>query len=290
MDIGFIGLGAMGAGIAGRLLEAGHRVTVWNRSPGPVAALAARGALAAAAPEQTLKGEVLFSMLANDAAIRELRLDGALLDGAAKGLIHCSLATISLGLARDLEAAHAARGLGFVAAPVFGRPGVAAQGQLLVVAAGAPAAVAALKPLFAAIGRQTHVVGEAAHNAALFKIAGNFMIASVVETLGEAFALLRKGGGDHAQFQEIMASTLFAAPLYQTYGKLIVGEAFDPPGFKLALGLKDVNLARSAAAELGVALPLGELMGAHLEEAVAAGLGEKDLTAAAGMLAKKAGL
>ncbi|HEY0300282.1 MAG TPA: NAD-binding protein, partial [Rhizomicrobium sp.] len=124
----------------------------------------------------------------------------------------------------------------------------------------------------------------------LFKIAGNFMIASVVETLGEAFALLRKGGGDHAQFQEIMASTLFAAPLYQGYGKLIVSEAFDPPGFRLALGLKDVNLARAAAAELGVALPLGEVMRAHLEEAVALGLGEKDLTAAAGMLAKKAGL
>ncbi|MEI9994954.1 MAG: NAD(P)-dependent oxidoreductase [Rhizomicrobium sp.] len=290
MKIGVIGLGAMGAGIAGSLLRAGHAVTVWNRSPEPVQALVAKGATAAKAPEEALGGEVLVSMLANDAAIRGVGLDGALLDHAATGLIHCNMATVSLALARELAPAHAARGLGYVAAPVFGRPGVAAEGQLLVVAAGAADAVARLQPLFAAVGRRVEIVGTKPEQANLFKIAGNFLIVSVVETLGEAFALLRKGGGDHAQFQEIMASTLFASPIYQGYGKLIVSEAFEPPGFRLVLGLKDVNLARDAAAELGATLPLGDLMRTHLDEAVAAGWSEKDLTAVTALIAQKAGL
>ena len=290
MKIGFLGLGAMGSGIAGSLLRAGHDVTVWNRSKEPVAALVAQGARAAAAAGDALKGEVAFSMLANDAAIREVGLDGAALDGAAKGLVHCNMATVSLDMARALTAAHAKRGLGYVAAPVFGRPNVAAQGQLLVVAAGAAQALETLKPLLGAVGRRVEIVGDKPEQANLFKIAGNFMIVSVVETLGEAFALLRKGGVDHGRFQEVMASSLFAAPLYQGYGKLIVDEAFDPPGFRLVLGLKDVNLARGAAAELGAFLPLGDLMAATLEAAIADGLAEKDLTAAAALIAKKSGL
>ena len=290
MKIGFIGLGAMGSGIAASLLRADHDVTVWNRSHAAVAALAGQGAHAATSPTETLQGDVLFSMLANDAALHEIGLDGALLDSAAKGLVHCNMATVSLDMARRMSAAHAARGLGYVAAPVFGRPNVAAQGQLLVVAAGAAAALEVVKPLLAAVGRRVEIVGDKPEQANLFKIAGNFMIVSAVETLGEAFALLRKGGVDHGRFHEIMTSSLFAAPLYQSYGKLIVEEAFDPPGFRLVLGLKDVNLARSAASELGAFLPLGNLMRDTLEAAIADGLGEKDLTAGAALIAKKSGL
>ncbi len=229
-------------------------------------------------------------MLANDAALHEVGLDGAALDAAAKGLVHCNMATVSLDMARAMTAAHAERGIGYVAAPVFGRPNVAAQGQLLVIAAGAADALETLKPLLGAVGRRVEIVGDKPEQANLFKIAGNFMIVSVVETLGEAFALLRKGGVDHARFQEVMASSLFAAPLYQNYGKLIVDETFDPPGFRLVLGLKDVNLARSAAAELGSFLPLGDLMRDTLEAAIAGGWGEKDLTAATALLAMKSGL
>jgi len=290
MKIGFIGLGAMGAGIAGSLLRAGHDVVAWNRSPEPVAALVALGARAARTPADTLQSEVLFSMLANDAALHDVGLDGAALDEAAAGLVHCNMATVSLDTARAMTAAHAARGLGYVAAPVFGRPNVAAQGQLLVVAAGAAGALETLKPLLGAVGRRVEIVGDRPEQANLFKIAGNFMIVSVVEALGEAFALLRKGGVDHARFQEVMASSLFAAPLYQSYGKLIVDEAFDPPGFRLVLGLKDVNLARSAAAELGSFMPLGDLMRDTLEAAIAGGWGERDLTAAAALIAAKSGL
>jgi 3-hydroxyisobutyrate dehydrogenase-like beta-hydroxyacid dehydrogenase len=290
MKIGVIGLGAMGAGIAGSLLHAGHQVTVWNRSREPVEELVAKGAHAAASPDGALQGEVLVSMLASDAAMRAIGLDDALLDRAAPGLVHCNMATVSTAMARALAAAHARRGLGYVAAPVFGRPNVAAEGQLLIVAAGASDALSALGPVFDAAGRRTEIVGREPEKANLFKIAGNFMIVSVVETLGEAFALLRKGGVDHAQFQAVMAGTLFAAPIYQGYGGLIVREAFEPPGFTLRLGLKDVNLARAASEALGGYLPLGDLMAGHLEEAIAAGLGEKDLTAAAALIAKKAGV
>jgi 3-hydroxyisobutyrate dehydrogenase-like beta-hydroxyacid dehydrogenase len=290
MKIGVIGLGAMGAGIAESLLRAGHQVTVWNRSRGPVEALVAKGAQAAAGPEDALQGDALVSMLASDDVMRAVGLDGGLLDRAAPGLVHCNMATVSLAMARELAAAHARRGLGYVSAPVFGRPNVAAEGQLLIVAAGKSDALSTLAPVFDAAGRRTEIVGSAPEKANLFKIAGNFMIVSVVETLGEAFALLRKGGVDHAQFQAVMAGSLFASPIYQGYGKLIVDEAFEPPGFALRLGLKDVNLARAASGELGGYLPLGDLMAKHLEEAIAAGLGEKDLTAAAALIARKAGI
>ena len=290
MKVGVIGLGAMGAGIAGSLLRAGHDVTVWNRSKEPVAALVAKGAREAGTPDAAFGGDAAISMLANDDAVREVLLESGALDRAAKGLVHCNMATVSLDLARALTAAHAQRGLGYVAAPVFGRPNVAAEGQLLVVAAGATDAVARIRPLLDAVGRRVEIVGDQPEKANLFKLAGNFMIVSVVEMLGEAFALLRKGGVDHGLFQEVMASSLFAAPLIQGYGKLIVTEAFEPPGFRLVLGLKDVNLARSAARELGAYLPLGDLLRDHLEQAIAAGLGEKDLTAAAALIAAKAGL
>jgi 3-hydroxyisobutyrate dehydrogenase-like beta-hydroxyacid dehydrogenase len=290
MDIGFIGLGAMGAGIAENLLKAGHRVTVWNRSPGPLAALVAKGAVAAQDASETLKGDVLFSMLASDAAIRDVGLDGSLLDDAAPNLVHVNMATISTALASELTSAHAERGLGYVSAPVFGRPDAAATAQLVIVAAGEKTALAKVEPLFAAIARRTDIVGAEPQQANLFKIAGNFLIASALETMSEAFALLQKGGVDPAAFHGLMTDTLFAAPIYRNYGRLVLGKVFEPAGFALKLGLKDVNLARQAAEELGMTLPVGDVMRDHLDQAVQAGLGDKDWTAVSALIAQKAGL
>lgn len=290
MKIGFIGLGAMGSGIAENLIKTGHQVTVWNRSPQPLAALAAKGAVAAAAPEETLQGDMLFSMLASDAAIRDLGLDGALLDRAAPNLLHVNMATISIALAAELATVHAERGLGYVAAPVFGRPDAAASAQLVIVAAGDKAALAKAAPLFEQIGRRTEIVGERPQQANLFKIAGNFLIASALDTMSEAFALLEKGGGDAAQFYTLMTDTLFAAPIYKNYGKLVIAKAFEPPGFALKLGFKDVKLAQEAAHDLDMALPIGDVLHVHLDEAVKAGLGDKDWTAVSALIAKKAGL
>lgn len=290
MELGFIGLGIMGAAIAANLLKAGHRLTVWNRTSGPAERLAAKGARLALDPAEALRGEAAFSMLANDAAIRSVGLDGALLERASPGLIHANLATVSLGFGRELAAAHAAHGLSYVASPVFGRPDVAAAGKLTVIAGGRPADIETLRPAFDVIGQRTVFVGEPPGRANLFKITGNFMLATAIESLGEAFALLRKGGVDPALFLEVMTSRLFAGDAYRGYGALMVEERNEPAGFALKLGLKDVNLALDAGRELTVPLPLASLTGDHFLEALACGLGDKDWSALGSLIAAKAGL
>jgi 3-hydroxyisobutyrate dehydrogenase-like beta-hydroxyacid dehydrogenase len=290
MKIGFIGLGKMGAAIAGNMLKAGHEVTVWNRSPEPVAALVKRGAIAAKTPEDALQGDALFSMLSSDAAMRAVGLDGKLLGRAAKGLIHANLATISTAFARELTAAYEKHGLHYVASPVFGRPDAAESAKLIVVVGGAAKAVEKLTPVFGAIGVQTVVAGEAPEKANLFKIAGNFMIISALETMSEAFALLRKGGVDPKQFHEVMSNSLFASRVHQGYGGLILGRHFEPAGFEMVLGLKDADLARSAAKELQMTMPLADLAHDHFTQGIESGMGEKDWSAISDVIAKNAGL
>jgi 3-hydroxyisobutyrate dehydrogenase-like beta-hydroxyacid dehydrogenase len=290
MELGFIGVGAMGSAIAANLLRAGHRLTVWNRSSAPAERLAAKGARLVRDPAEALRGEAAFSMLANDAAIRSVGLDGPLLERASPGLVHANLATVSLGFARGLAAAHAAHGVGYVASPVFGRPDVAAAGKLTVIAGGRAADIDTLRPALEVIGQTTVVVSEAPERANLFKIAGNFMLATAIESLGEAFALLRKGGVDATLFHNVMTSKLFAGDAYRGYGALMVEERNEPAGFALKLGLKDVNLALDAGRELTVPLPLASLTGDHFVEALACGLGDKDWAALGSLIAAKAGL
>lgn len=288
MKIGFIGLGQMGAAIAANLLKAGHDVTVWNRSPKPVAALVEKGAHGAAAMAETLQGEVLFSMLANDAAVQSLGLEGPVLAKAAKGLIHVNLATVSLALTRKMTAAHAKHHLGYVAAPVFGRPDAATAGELLIIAGGEKSLLTKLEPVFAKLGRRVVITGEAPEEAALFKLAGNFLIGATLESISEAFALLTRGGVDPAQFHEVMSGSLFASPIFKNYGNLVVHKKFEPAGFALKLGLKDMMLAEDAARELKVKLALSDILHTHLQAAIEAGLGDKDWTAVSQIIAKKA--
>jgi 3-hydroxyisobutyrate dehydrogenase-like beta-hydroxyacid dehydrogenase len=290
MKVGFIGLGSMGTAIATRVLDAGHKLTVWNRSPQRLAELIARGAVAARSPEDALQGDCLVSMLSDDAAIRAVGLDGQMLTHATPGLIHVNMATISVAFAQQLAAAHDARGLSYVAAPVFGRPEAVVAGNLVIAAAGAPSSLAILEPLFAVIGRRTAVVGEAPEQANLFKLAGNFMLTAAVEAMGEAFALLRKGGVDPALFHEVLTGGLFTGPVYQGYGGRIVAGTFTPPGFALKLAAKDVGLARTAASDLQVPMPLAELVHDHFMDAMALGFGEQDLAALARVIAAQAGL
>jgi len=290
MKVGFIGLGAMGRAIAGNIVKAGHQLTVWNRSPEATAALVRQGALVAKCPEDTLQGDCVISMLANDAALRDVGLAGPPLGHAAKGLVHANMATVSVAFARELDAAHTERGLGYVASPVFGRPDAATAAKLIVVAAGAAKDIERVRPVLEAVGQRLAVVGEAPEKANLFKIAGNFMLASAIETLGEAIALVRKGGVDPAIFIDVLTNSLFAAPAYKGYGTLIVEQKYEPPGFRLRLGLKDAGLTLAAANELHVPLPLASLVHEHFLEAMAAGLGDKDWAALATLAASKAGL
>jgi 3-hydroxyisobutyrate dehydrogenase-like beta-hydroxyacid dehydrogenase len=290
MDIGFIGLGKMGKAIAARLIHAGHHVRVWNRSPQPVPELVAIGAEAAVRPADVARADFLVTMLANDDALRAVVIDQGVLDAASPGLIHLNLATVSVALAQELAALHRKRNLGYVAAPVFGRPDAAAEGKLNIVVAGDVATLERAQPILCVIGQKTWPVGSRAESANAVKIAGNFMIASAIETMGEAIALTRAHGIGAADFLDILTSTLFTAPVYKLYGGMIAAEKYQPAGFAATLGLKDIRLAMAAADAQSVPMPFASVLRDHFMELIATGGGEKDWSALAQLAARRAGL
>jgi 3-hydroxyisobutyrate dehydrogenase-like beta-hydroxyacid dehydrogenase len=289
MKIGFIGLGQMGSGIAGNLIKAGHEVTVYNRTPAKAEPLVKQGAKLAANVAEACKGEVVFTMLANDDAVAQVTHgDGGILASLAKGAMHISSSTISVALSEKLTTDHAAAGQAFVSAPVFGRPAAAAAAQLFVVAAGAADAVKTATPLLDAIGQKTFVISELPKAANLVKLSGNFLIAAVIESLGEAMALVNKGGVDKHQYLDILTSTLFGAPVYKTYGDLIASEKFEPAGFAAPLGAKDIRLALAAAEDLRVTMPLASLLRDRFITLLAHGGDKLDWSAIGGLAAKDA--
>ncbi|GAB2558480.1 NAD(P)-dependent oxidoreductase [Rhodanobacter koreensis] len=290
MKVGFIGLGAMGSAMASNLVAAGHAVTVWNRSEAATEPLASLGAKVARTADRAAQGEVLCSMLANDQAVREVFLDGDLLDAMDRGMVHVNHATISVALAKQLVEEHAKRGLQYVAAPVFGRPDMAAAAKLNILAAGPPVAIERVRPLLEAMGSKVWPLGEAPERANVAKIAGNFMLAAAIEGMAEATALTRAHGISAADFLEVMTNTLFAAPAYQGYGKLIAEQHFKPAGFALPLGLKDVELALTAGSAARVPLPFAGVLRDSLLEALAAGDAELDWSALALVAARRAHL
>jgi 3-hydroxyisobutyrate dehydrogenase-like beta-hydroxyacid dehydrogenase len=261
MNVGFIGLGRMGVGMAANLLKTGHRVTVYNRTPGKAEPLVAQGARPAASISDACEGNAVVTMLADDGAVERVAFgDGGIVDRLPPRAVHVSCSTISVALSRRLAEAHAKAGHRFVAAPVFGRPEAAAARRLFVVAAGEPGAIEAASPLLDAIGQKTFIVSDTPPAANLVKLSGNFLIASVIESLGEAVALVQKGGVDPRRYLEVLTSSLFDAPVYKTYGGLIAGGNFEPAGFAAPLGHKDIRLALAAAEELRVPMPVGSLL------------------------------
>ena len=261
MKVGFIGLGHMGAGMAANLLRAGHEVTVYNRTLGKERALVEQGARAAGRVADACQGEAVVTMLADDRAVEGVVFgDQGVIGSLGPRAIHLSMSTISVALSESLARAHAKAGQRFVAAPVFGRPDVAAAGKLFIVAAGAPDAVAACSPLLEALGQKTFSVGDEPQAANLVKLSGNFLLASVIEGLGEAMALVGKAGVDRHQYLELLTSTLFTAPIYKTYGGLIAEGKFEPAGFAAPLGYKDIRLTLAAADDLRVPMPVASLL------------------------------
>lgn len=291
MNVGFIGLGNMGRGIAENLLKAGHSLTVYNRTRSRAEALASKGARVADTPGECCKGDVVFTMLADDAAVEAVALGaGGVIASLPAGAVHVSMSTISVALSGRLAEAHAGAGSVYVAAPVFGRPEAAAAAKLFVVAAGPAAALARCQPLFDAVGQRTYSMGERAVAANAVKLAGNFLIAAMLESLGEASALVRKYGITPMQFFELITTSLFNAPVYKTYGSLIAGETYQPAGFQLPLGLKDVRLALAAGEAVNVPLPVASLVRDHMISAIARGYGESDWSVIAKISAENAGL
>ncbi|NVB77908.1 MAG: NAD(P)-dependent oxidoreductase [Kofleriaceae bacterium] len=261
MKIGFIGLGHMGQAMAGRLLQQGHEVVVFNRTLDKAQPLRDKGATVARSVADACQADAVITMVSDDAAVDGIVFgDDGLLRHLPDASIHISSSTISVGMAERLARAHAEARKRFVAAPVLGRPEAAENGLLFVLAAGEQSLLDCVEPVFRALGQRAFVISERPEHALLVKLASNFLIASVMESLGEAMALVEKGNVDPHRFVAIVTSSLFDAPVYRTYGDLIADRKFAPPQFAAALGEKDVRLGLQAAEDLRVPMPIANLI------------------------------
>jgi 3-hydroxyisobutyrate dehydrogenase-like beta-hydroxyacid dehydrogenase len=292
MKVGFIGLGNMGSAIARNLIKVGHTLTVFNRTRSRAEELQPLGAIVAETPaEAASNAEALITMLADDHAIEQtIFAPGNAIEALPVGAVHISMSTLSVQLSRRLTGAHREKQQHYVAAPVFGRPEAAAAAKLFIVAAGAAEQIDRCRPFFDAIGQKTFVAGDDPPAANVVKLTGNFLITTVIESLGEACALVRKCGIEPNGFLEILTNSLFNAPVYRTYGSMIAADKFEPAGFKLPLGFKDNRLLLAAAEEAAVPMPIASLVHDRFVAALAQGLGESDWAAIARISYRNAGL
>ena len=290
MKIGFIGLGQMGSAMAANLLKAGHDVTVFNRSPEKLHPLIELGAHAATSIADACRGELVVTMLADDTAVSDVAFSNkGVVSVLRKGTIHLSMSTISVALSKRLTEAHAQAAQQFVAAPVFGRPDAAAAAKLFIVAAGNPTALRTCQPLLDVLGQKTFPIGTTPASANLVKLSGNFLMAAVIEALGEAIALVGKAGIDPKVYVDLLTSSIFNVPVYKTYGGLIAEGRFEPALFAAPLGFKDIKLALAAAESLQVPMPLGGLLHDRFLRLLAAGDERLDWAAIGGLAALDAG-
>ena len=288
MKIGFVGLGQMGRNMAARLTERGHTLTVWNRTRSAADAMRENGARVASSAAETFDAEIVVTMLADDAAIEAVWIASGLYAMLPADAVHLNMSTIGLAMAERLASLHADCDRSYVSAPVFGRPQAAARGELDIVAAGPRPALSRCVPVFQALGRQWFDLGTEAKHANIVKIARNFLLGTIVESLGEAFALAAKSGVDPGRFLDIITSTSMSAPAYRNYGRLMI-EKPQQPTFTLRLGMKDVELALEAGARTGVPMLMAALVREQHLAAVNSGYGERDWAALGNYIAECAG-
>jgi 3-hydroxyisobutyrate dehydrogenase-like beta-hydroxyacid dehydrogenase len=277
MKIGFLGLGAMGTPMALRLIAAGHELSVWNRTEERTKPLLHEGAIAAATPaEAELGADAVITMLFDDAANEQVLFGpNGLLDALEPGALHISCSTISVALSERLTAEHARRGIDFVAAPVFGRPKVAAEGRLWIVVAGNDAAVQRARPVLEPLSRGISIIGKEPRQAHALKLGGNFLISAMIHSLSEAFVYAEAQGIEPSTFLEAVNSALFQSPFYAAYGNVML----HPPenaGATIALGTKDIRLLREAAASRNTRLSLADTLAEIFARAQETGLGNED--------------
>ena len=292
MEIGFIGLGEMGLPMAGNLIAAGYRVTVWNRTAAKAELLAAKGALVVAGPGETVgSGGMVITMVADDASLEHVTLGGeGIVAALGAGGLHISMSTVAPATTRKLAEAHRAAGSTMIAAPVFGRPEAAAAKRLWICTSGPTAAKSAARPIFDALGQGVFDFGETTEAANVAKISGNFLIAAAMEAMAEAFAMAEKSGLDRAALATMLGQTLFACPVYQGYGAAIANRRHMPAGFRLPLGLKDVDIVLRTAREVSVPMPTASLLHDRFVHALAMGRHEMDWSAVALGAREDAGL
>jgi 3-hydroxyisobutyrate dehydrogenase-like beta-hydroxyacid dehydrogenase len=291
-EIGFVGLGAMGAPMASSLVDAGYILRVYNRTAAKAEPLVKMGATRAEHPGDAARpGGIVITMLADDAALEEVTLGAqGLAERLGRGGTHISMSTVAPGTSRLLAEEHAKRGGAYIAAPVFGRPDAAKAKKLWVLASGPSLAKAAARPLLDAMGQAVFDFGEDPGAANVAKLAGNFLIAANLEAMSEAFAMVEKQGVKQSAVAELLAKTLFACPIYQGYGRAIAEKRFTPVGFRMPLGLKDVSLALETAAEVAVPLPIASLVRDRFLASLAKGRADLDWSAIALSVLEDAGL
>jgi 3-hydroxyisobutyrate dehydrogenase-like beta-hydroxyacid dehydrogenase len=272
--ISFLGLGNMGAGMASTLLKKGIDLSVYNRSKDKAEPLVKEGAKLLNGPEDALKNsDIAISMVANDKALTEI--SEKLLQGARKGTIHISMSTVSPETIKELQKKHEAKGVQLLSAPVFGRPDVAAKGELWISLAGNEDAKKKVLPYLEMLGKKVYDFGTAPYASNVVKVSGNFLILSVIEMLSEAFAALSKNGINPEGFLNLMTDSLFPSPVFKNYGKIVLDRKFQPAGFKLELGLKDINLFLSTADDA----PLANLLKKRLTDSIEKGRSDFDWSA-----------
>ncbi len=276
--VSFIGLGSMGAPMAKNLLKGDLTLYVYNRSKEKAFSLVQEGAKLLDRPEEAFqKGKIVFSMLSNDMVLEEI--SRALLKNIQPGSIHVSMSTVSPETTTKLEKLHKEKGAHLVAAPVFGRPDVAAAGKLWICLAGDPEAKKKVEGFLKLIGQRVEDFGDDPSKANVVKLSGNFLILSAIEAMGEAAALAEKNGIDKGKLLNFFADTLFPSPVYKSYGNIVAKSAFEPAGFKLSLGLKDMHLVRQTADNSGLQMPLATLLHGLMQEGIAQGRENLDWSA-----------
>ena len=290
--IGFIGLGSMGVPMAINLLESGHSLRVYNRSPEKAQPLLEKGAKVVNTPAEVVEpGGLVITMLANDQALEAVTIgENGFLNTLGSDGIHLSMSTVSPALSKKLAEQHDRQGSHYLAAPVFGRPDAAAARKLRIVLSGKAVAKERVKPVLERLGQDIFDFGDVAESANVVKLAGNFLIISAIEAMAEAFTLAEKNGVDREQIAQLFGQTLFACPIYQNYGQMIAQQQYEPAGFKLSLGLKDVNLALQTAEASQMPMPLASLLHDRLRSAVEKGKGDLDWTGLALSMSEEAGL
>jgi 3-hydroxyisobutyrate dehydrogenase-like beta-hydroxyacid dehydrogenase len=289
MDVGFIGVGRMGRVMVRNLLQAGHRVRAWDLSAEAVEEVRQHGAAIAASAEEAFRGDAVISMLPNDESMRSVFLESGILRGG-RSTIHVNMATASVECTNELAAAHAESGVRYVSATVFGRPEMAAERNLNILAAGKPDVIERVQPLFDAMGRKTWRLGTVPSQSNVAKIAGNLMVACILEAMGEAAALARAYQMRPSDVLDVVVGSIFDVPVYRIYARLIGSGQFEPPGFDLHLGLKDAKLALAAGEKANVPLPFASVLRDNYLDALAHGDGGKDWSVIAQVALRRAGL
>ncbi|MCP8969309.1 NAD(P)-dependent oxidoreductase [Ectobacillus ponti] len=288
-EVGFIGLGSMGVPMVQNLLKEGFRVKVYNRTPEKASGLVEAGAQQVYHPsEAAAAGGIVITMVSNDQALQEVT--HAFADQLGAGGVHLSMSTVSPETSRQLALYHQERGSEYVASPVFGRPEAAAAQKLFILSSGPREAKERVQPLQEALGQRVFDISEEPGGANVIKLGGNFMIMAAMEAMAEAFNLAEKSGIDRNLAAEVYASTLFNCTVYQGYGKMIAGKAFEPAGFQLGLGLKDCNLVLQEANSLQTPMPLASLLHDRLLASAAKGRAQQDWSALARIALEEAGL